>query len=187
MKQEIIDLAIDQLRLGGYDTLSFAAIASSLNTTRANLHHHFKNKEGLALAALSHYVETEKRELDKVFEQYDGDLRGALGAIEERMVHLSALAREKTACVCTQIVRDSVAPSQLREIALERFREEGRELGRQVSKFCEGAGNTEDLDTTSLTFRILSTMHGIDMMGLIEPNKEALAPRIRGSLTGLLD
>ena len=49
MKNAILKRAEQQLMGGGYDKLNFATIARDLNTTRANLHYHFKNKETLAI------------------------------------------------------------------------------------------------------------------------------------------
>ena len=55
VRDEIINLAVDQLKAGGYKALNFAVIAEQLDTTRANLHHHFKNKEGLGIEATKAY------------------------------------------------------------------------------------------------------------------------------------
>jgi hypothetical protein len=41
MKKKIVDLAIGQMKAGGYENLSFAQIASELSTNRANVHHHY--------------------------------------------------------------------------------------------------------------------------------------------------
>lgn len=58
MKHKILDLASQQLLVGGYNQLSFAKIADELNTTKANIHYHFKNKENLASEVFKRY-ETE--------------------------------------------------------------------------------------------------------------------------------
>ena len=39
MKDEILKLAQQQMKEGGYENLNFAKIAEDLSTTRANLHH----------------------------------------------------------------------------------------------------------------------------------------------------
>ena len=46
MRAEILKIAEDQMKAGGYEQLNFAVIANDLKTTRANLHYHFKNRDG---------------------------------------------------------------------------------------------------------------------------------------------
>ncbi|MAM71668.1 MAG: hypothetical protein CMP91_11055 [Gammaproteobacteria bacterium] len=55
MKKKILKIAKKQLLVGGYGKLNFANIADDLNTTRANLYYHFKDKENLALEVFKEY------------------------------------------------------------------------------------------------------------------------------------
>ena len=54
-RDKILDIAIRLIRTGGYEALNFGTIAEELSITRANIHHHFKNKENLAIQALNRY------------------------------------------------------------------------------------------------------------------------------------
>jgi AcrR family transcriptional regulator len=54
-RDKILDTASRLIRAGGYEALNFGTIAEELGITRANIHHHFKNKENLALQAVNRY------------------------------------------------------------------------------------------------------------------------------------
>lgn len=72
MKYKILDLASQQLLVGGYNQLSFAKIADELNTTKANIHYHFKNKENLA---------------SEVFKRYENEIITLYSDIKKRHKH----------------------------------------------------------------------------------------------------
>ena len=184
MKDQIIEIALRQLRLGGYDNLNFATIAAELGVTRANLHHHFKNKEGLALEAVKIYVAAEKEALDRLIYDHAGDLHGLLSAIEDHLITMLSTQDPITACVGSQLVLDSVAPHSLRAIALQRFRDEADDIARVVADHVQRTGGAEP---QKLTFRIVSAMHGVDMMGQVSEDPGALRGQIKGVLTSLLD
>lgn len=57
MKNQIKDLAIRLFTLKGYRGVSFGDITDRLNTTRANIHYHFKSKNGLAESVLDAAVD----------------------------------------------------------------------------------------------------------------------------------
>lgn len=187
MKEEIIIAAIRQLRLGGYENLSFAAIADELGTTRANLHHHFKNKEGLAAAAVEQYIANDKRMIDGILSAHVGDLRGLLKALEDHILFIVLGLPEETGCLGSQLIRDSAAPERLRRMAIKRFQDESNDIAREVAEHFRARGVLKDADTAeAIAFRVSAMFHGLNLMGLIEPDKQSLAQKIHGSLTSLL-
>lgn len=52
LREQILDVATELFVRRGYADVSFGDISERTGTTRANIHHHFSNKQGLALAAL---------------------------------------------------------------------------------------------------------------------------------------
>ncbi|AQS39646.1 transcriptional regulator, TetR family [Shewanella psychrophila] len=69
--------------LGGYDKLNFATIANDLNTTRANIHYHFKNKESLAVEVTRQYAERHSEEFKALCLSFNGDFIGLFTAIDD--------------------------------------------------------------------------------------------------------
>lgn len=56
MREQIKHTAEELLIRHGYRGFNFRSIAEELGTTRANLHYHFKNKDGLVLEVLDEYA-----------------------------------------------------------------------------------------------------------------------------------
>ena len=186
MKEKILDIAIQQMKSGGYRNLSFAAIATELRTSRANLHYHFKNKEGLALAATERYIREEGAALDAIFRVHDGDIVAILGKIEDYLIQFSLTNDTFSACICSQLLHESEVPEKLRQLALRRFWEEGRTLQEQIEK-CKQNGSLEKFrDVESLTFRILAAMHGVGQIALIEQDRALFAKQVKGVLVSLV-
>lgn len=71
------------LRTGGYEALNFGTIAEELNTTRANIHYHFKNKENLALAAIDRYMDDIESNIRTLAEEHPGDYPAVMVALDE--------------------------------------------------------------------------------------------------------
>jgi len=82
MKQKILEKAGQQLLAGGFDKLNFAKIADDLNTTRANLHYHFKNKENLANEVFSQYERRTVVHYDALKRNFSGDFFGFFKEVE---------------------------------------------------------------------------------------------------------
>ncbi len=88
MKDQILNIAVKQMKDGGYHNLNFANIASELKTTRANLHHHFKNKEGLALAATESYIQEHTAIVDEIIRTNEGDIKAILEKYENYYIEV---------------------------------------------------------------------------------------------------
>ena len=186
MKEKIIDIAIKQMQCGGYKNLNFAHIAEELNITRANIHHHFKNKEGLALAATEQYIDAEKGAMDQIFKIHDGDLYSVLDKVEDLMIETLSVKEGKNACICSQLIYESEAPETIRDLALNRFREEQRDFEEQVRKNVNNGNLPSETDVEKFTFRIMIALHGINQVSLIVNDRETLPAKIKGSLVSII-
>ena len=113
MKDQILDLAEEQLKTGGYGALRFGTIAEALGTTRANLHHHFGSKEGLATEAAERYVAASFAFMGDLLDRHDGDLHGYLAAIEGLVQARLRTRGGQGACVCAQLARAAKVPDRV--------------------------------------------------------------------------
>jgi len=82
MRDAILEKAEQQLMTGGFDKLNFAKIASELNTTRANLHYHFKNKESLAIEVTKQYGARYCDQFAVMRESFKGNFVGFFEAVD---------------------------------------------------------------------------------------------------------
>lgn len=187
MKEKIVSIAVRLMREGGYNNLNFSVIANELSTTRANLHHHFTNKEGLAEAALQAYLDSEKLRLETVLMEQDGNLPAILSSFEHHLIEMARKRGKHSACIGSQLLRDNATPSKLKEMTARQFRSEAEAIHLQVKKHIAAHPNPHHTSSEALTFRIVSVMHGIDMMGLIEYDEDRLVSQIKGSMVALLD
>jgi AcrR family transcriptional regulator len=67
MREQIKELALDLLIQHGYRGVSFGDLAKALETTRANIHYHFGNKESLVEEVLEDYVRITSEQLNQVW------------------------------------------------------------------------------------------------------------------------
>lgn len=67
MREQIKELALDLLIQHGYRGVSFGDLATALKTTRANIHYHFGNKEGLVEEVLEDYVRITSEQLNQIW------------------------------------------------------------------------------------------------------------------------
>lgn len=83
MREQIKALARDLLTRDGYRGVSFGDIATELETTRANIHYHFGNKQSLVEEVLADYVDETLAGLKAVFGRDDLPLTGKIGEVVE--------------------------------------------------------------------------------------------------------
>lgn len=67
MRKQIKELALDLLIQHGYRGVSFGDLATELKTTRANIHYHFGNKQGLVEEVLEDYVRITSEQLNQIW------------------------------------------------------------------------------------------------------------------------
>ena len=80
-RDEIINRAINLLRVGGYDDTSMAQIADACGIRKASLYHHFPEKEGLVLAAIERIHDHFREHIFSIAYRSDGDARKRLRAL----------------------------------------------------------------------------------------------------------
>lgn len=183
MKEQILKIAIEQMRSGGYENLNFANIAAQLDTSRANLHHHFKNKEGLGIAATQHYIFHEKAFKDAIFREHSGDIKAILFNLEQQLADVVAQTHAKSSCILSQLVHDGEVPASVRSLAIERYAEEQLQYRQHIVKSIESGKVQHDTDPDALAFKIMAGIFGIIQMGLILKNKQDFYQKVQGTLT----
>ncbi len=105
-RDKILDIAIRLMRTGGYEALNFGTIAEELGITRANIHHHFKNKENLALQALSRYSGGLKERFAALKEKHPGDFPAAMAAAHDGMWDRLSETNYGGFCPAAQLISD---------------------------------------------------------------------------------
>ena len=187
MKERILTIAIRQMRRGGYDNLNFADIAQELGTSRANLHHHFTNKIGLATAATKAYIQDQREYFDGIISANDGDLSGFLAELEEHMADMVDTGSSSSGCILSQLLNDREAPSDLRQLALDRLQIEVVAIQTRVEKAKADGTLSSSTDAENLAFRIMSMMVGIAQMSLIGADPAKVRSSIEGALVAMVE
>ncbi|OIQ16063.1 MAG: hypothetical protein BM556_15495 [Bacteriovorax sp. MedPE-SWde] len=122
MRTDILEKAEQQMMAGGYENLNFGTIAKELETTRANLHYHFKNKESLAIEVTKNYGHTHYNAFSQLLEGFNGNFFGAIEASEQFFWQQAKDCGSTGICVCTQMATEPNLPPALREMASEFYR-----------------------------------------------------------------
>ncbi len=101
------------MKNGGFDALSFRKIAEELSISKANVHHHFRTKEVLAIEVTNHYAGLNINQFSDLAEQYAPDYVAFLEAIEVMFWDESQRINSCKLCVCSQITRQANVPETL--------------------------------------------------------------------------
>ena len=82
MRQQVLLVAADFYVLRGYDGFSFAHIAEAVQTTRANIHHHFGDKLQLMAELIERFASNAEQRIAHYWIDVDGSFAGATGALD---------------------------------------------------------------------------------------------------------
>lgn len=186
MKEQIINIAIRQMRSGGYENLNFAGIASELEMSRANLHHHFKNKEGLGLAAVKQYIVYDKIFKNGILSSYPADTKAALTELERQLAEVLQETHVGNSCILPQILHDGEVPESLRRLVVQRFKEEQREFELHIIESQNAGTLGSQVDAAKAASRIMIAMFGVIQMALIMDVKSTIPEMINGNLCNCL-
>ncbi|MEM9491669.1 MAG: TetR/AcrR family transcriptional regulator, partial [Myxococcota bacterium] len=186
MRKRILEIATRQMKSGGYESLNFGAIAAELNTSRANLHYHFKNKEGLGLAVTVQYIQEEKSQVDDIIHRNDGDIISLLQELEAHLLEIALKNESSSACICSQLLYEFDAPKRLRELAVERIRAEEKDIESQIRKAKKKGTLDDSANVRDISFRIMATMLGVGQLAMVETSKSKLTKSIRGCLVSIV-
>ena len=140
----------------------------------------------MAVAATERYIRDQKQRMDEILCNNDDDIVTVLKKIEAYLIETYTESGAWNACVCGQLIQEREAPEVLRQLALSRFQDEEKDIEAQFRQSKKDGELTNSSDVKNLTFKVVTAMHGIGQMALIEPNKTKLAKNIKGSLTSIL-
>lgn len=183
MKNLILDTAKEQLSSGGYRALNFGQIASEFQTTRANLHHHFGNKHGLAKAATLAYVDDSLQAVRDMASKYPADFDAFLDAIEAMILASRPNEDESQACICLQLLLDDDSPGDLKEIARAFFAEK-RQIMAGIVRASQASGKIpKDRDADQLALRASVVLMGISANLQVHTQPDKAASSLKGMLT----
>lgn len=183
MKDEIIKLAEQQLMSGGYGKLNFANIASELETTRANLHYHFKNKENLAIAVTKAYGEREIAAFEALRNAYQGDFFGFFSAIDASFWQDGNPTDSSGPGTCTMLAIDPDLPVSLRRLSEEFYQRVEQCIIKVVRKGIEDGEIRNDVDVEREATRAHVLMMGIMTSAQHQKNKALAESQLGGLLS----
>jgi TetR/AcrR family transcriptional repressor of nem operon len=182
-RDEILDAARVQMSLGGYKNLNFADIAAALDITRANVHHHFKNKEGLALEVTRQYTMGVLEMAQSMADENPGDFKGMIAAIEKHIVDSIRESGKESACICGQLIKEHDIPDSLRQIASD-FLAQGVVMLEAAIIAAQDAGNLpKEIDPNKMARVTHAMIIGIDDMALMFDDRDVAADYVDGLLT----
>lgn len=182
-RDQILETARVQMSLGGYKNLNFADIAEALGITRANVHHHFKNKEGLALEATRQYTMGVLEMAAEMAEQTPGDFKALIAAIEKHIVDSIRESGKESACICGQLIKEHDIPDSLREMASDFLRQSDAMLEAAISAAQDAGNLPAEIDPAKMARVTHAMIIGIDDMAHIFDDKNVAADYVDGLLS----
>lgn len=186
MKDEIIKIAQKQLKAGGYDALNFASIAEELNTSRANLHHHFKNKEGLAEEATRSYMHENLCFKAMMMEKHSGNFPGYFAEIDKMILGGIAKTGQIPNCTCNQLLNSDDVPDGLIELSKDFFKQNVDNHIKFIRDSQEAGTMNTVLDAERLANIAMIFMGGIVQALRASKDPKAYAKKMRGAFSDFL-
>ena len=192
-RDKILDIAIRLIRTGGYEALNFGTIAEELSITRANIHHHFKNKENLAIQALNRYgarleerfvmlkenkswtPEEVSHEATGYYErllEHPGNFPAAMAAVHDGMWDRLSETNYGGFCAAVQLISDqSWIPKEVSHEATG-FYERLLDISTQLIEESQEAGTVrKDRPAGDIAREALSIHLGVGLMAMTLPNE----------------
>jgi TetR/AcrR family transcriptional repressor of nem operon len=153
MREQIKQLALVLLIKHGYRGVSFGDLADALKTTRANIHYHFGNKEGLVEEVLDEYVDVTSAQLHSIWTKSDVTLFDKINSTVEysRKRYLKFNPRGHAGhpwSLISRMRQDSDALTPRGRAALQRF---GKNLFGSIVFAIEDAKTRGEFDTSMPT------------------------------------
>lgn len=94
-KDQILDFAERQMRMGGYDAVSFRDIAKAIGIKSASVHYYFPTKADLGRAVTQRYA---KRFIESLGDPCEGTVKARLARLAN--AYKAAFAADGSACLC---------------------------------------------------------------------------------------
>ena len=176
--------AQDQLRKGGYDSLNFTKIGESVNTSRANMHHHFKNKEGLAIAATESFIKEGMSFIYSLEARKPGDFPNFLKELEtEMLAHIKESGRG-CPCICSQIIQDANVPPSLLKVAMDHFDFKHQFMMDLIKKSQKNNKINPNVKPEFLANTTRALILGISQIASLHDSGKDFSKSVKGVLTG---
>ena len=182
MKDEILKLAQQQMKEGGYENLNFAKIAEDLSTTRANLHHHFKNKEGLALQATQHYIDETSQNMMNLINKNKGNFAGFLNDLEDFFIKDVQVNGCRGSCVCSQLVREPDIPDSIMKLAHNHFNTLKNLFEGMIKESQKNGLIVKSITATELSYLSLSMLMGMSQLAMVHSDDPQYTNEIKGTM-----
>lgn len=167
MKEDILDLAIEQLESGGYDNLNFARIADALSITRANIHHHFKDKEGLAIESTKRTLEMHLTMSKQMAQENKGDVYGFLKVLEKNSIQTINEQGDKKNCLCSQLVLGSGIPITLSTLSKEYIKNIRSMLENLITESQQAGNINKKHEPSEMATHLVSIMLGMNQLAIV--------------------
>ena len=177
MRDTIIQLAEQQLMSGGYGKLNFATIAKELNTTRANLHYHFKNKESLAIEVTTQYGARNIAEFSYLKDTFKGNFFGFIGAMDNSFWPGSGFDDPKA---CIMLATDPDLPAPLVKLTQELYQKVGGMIAEIIREAINNGEIRKEIDANREAIRCHALMMGIMTSSQHYPSVELAKTQLRG-------
>jgi len=127
MRERVKMLALDLLIQHGYRGVSFGILAKLLDTTRANIHYHFGNKESLVEEVLEDYVDATLVALKGIWTAPEKTFTSKIDAMVDYGTTLN-LGQDEWLTVAARDNGDGIIPGDLNEMVTITLRLRGRDL-----------------------------------------------------------
>jgi len=180
MKTEILHCAEQQLMRGGYKKLNFATIAEQLNTTRANLHYHFKNKETLAIEVTRLFGDRQCNLFNTLRESNKGNFFGFMNTIDECFWHEVDDIEKSGAGFYAMLASDPDIPKALIELAQNIYDRVNQIFVRVIEDAKESNEIRADIDVEREAMRLHVILMGILTCGQSFLNNKHTKKQLKG-------
>ncbi|MEM9633069.1 MAG: TetR/AcrR family transcriptional regulator [Pseudomonadota bacterium] len=181
MKDEIMKIAEDQLLRGGYARLNFGSIAKMLETTRANLHYHFGNKETLAIEVVRDFSLRQIAGLKALHQAYRHDFHSFMAALDASFWPQDQ-SGDQALNTCTMLALDTDLPEEVRDMSYKFYRQAEEIIFAAVSEAVADGEVRQDIDPKRETVRVHVMMMGLMTSIQHVPDKDAAKSQMSGLL-----
>jgi TetR/AcrR family transcriptional repressor of nem operon len=181
-KEEILKIADKQMKAGGYKSLSFREIAENLEISKANIHHHFKNKETLAIEVTNHFAGKDFTEMTELAAKYETDFVAFMGALEDKFWEKAKDANNCSVCVCSQIVKADEVPESLLKVAQSHFDKVLGIFMNNAKKGIESKSINTTLSAQDVAMQAGIVMNGVMSLAQAMPDTKTAEQMLRGQI-----
>ena len=170
------------MRDGGHKTLNFRVIAEHLNTSKANIHHHFGNKEGLANEVINDYSSKMLGEFKRLAAECDSDLSQFIKEAEDLFWSACLNTGHCVMCLCDQVTRFSEVPNGTKRVAQEFYENLFKIVRGVVKKALKKGDLRPGLKAEQVTHQILMLMNGLPSVVQMKASVFEAEKTLRGTI-----